>query len=132
RGAMVRDRLGRRPGAPSRGVERGAEMLARVAAAALAAVMDEHLLVERREDVVLLGERGRRFAPTARERPADRAGEPGASLRRATDHHGVGAGGGKRGGRVLGVLDVAVHNDRERAALLDRAHRTPVGPALAE
>ncbi len=75
---------------------------------------------------------GASLAPAGREVAGDLPGPPGTALRRAADHHRVGAGGRERGGGILVAADVAVDDDRDRDAVLDGANRRPVGAALVE
>ncbi len=113
-------------------IEGGGEMLARVADAPRAAVMRQHLLVERVDDGPLLDERRRRFTRAACEEARHLSRPPWAPLRGATDHHRVGAGQCQRLARVVVTVDIAVDDHRDGDAVLDRAHGPPVGAPLVE
>src|SRR5258705_4352863 len=118
-------RLGRR-------IECGSEMLARMAAALLATVMREHLVVELIDDGQLRCDRWRFLAPAGRDIAGELAGPPRTPLRRAPDHDRIGAGSSKRLRRILAARDVAVHHHRNGYTGLDRAYGGPVGAALIE
>ena len=115
-----------------RRIERPAEMLARMAHADARAVMDQHFLVERADQIELLGERGRRALLAGREIMREIAGKPRPPVRAAPDHHGIRAGLRQRRDRALEIRHVAVDDDRNGHRLLHGAHRGPVGRALVE
>ena len=83
------------------GIERPAEMLARMAAADGDAVMREHLVVELDDDGELRRERRRALAPAGCEIAGDLARQPRAALRGAADHHRIGARSRQRRHGVL-------------------------------
>ena len=98
-------------------------MLAGMAAADRDAVVRQHLVVERIDQAELRGERGRGLAPAARQVAGDLPGQPGPALRRAADHHRVGARGRERGDGIVAAADVAVDHHRNVDARLDGTHR---------
>src|SRR5262249_57461345 len=82
-------------GGLGRGIERPAEMLARMAAADGAAVVREHLVVKAINDGELDGERRRAFAPADAQVAADLSRQPRTALGSTPDHHPVGTRGCK-------------------------------------
>src|SRR5947208_10302158 len=74
-----------------RGVQRPAEMLARVSHTDARAMMREHLFIERNDEIMLFGKRGCSALLAGRKIMREIAGKPGASLRAASDHDGIGA-----------------------------------------
>src|SRR5262245_34076072 len=94
------------------GIERPAEMLARMAAADGAAVVREHLVVKAIDDRELDGERRYAFWPADGKIAADLPRQPWTAADGTPDHHRVGAGGRKRGHSVCPRADIAVHHDR--------------------
>ena len=115
-----------------RGIERPAEMFARMLEADTLAMMKEHFVVEREDDVALGGKRRRGLLATCGEVARELAGKPRATLGAASDHHPVGAGARQRfpGARKAG--DVAIDHHRYGDRGLDRAHRIPIGGAGIE
>ncbi len=114
------------------GVQRPAEMLARVAQPDFEAVKAEHFAVERADERQLFSERRRRLAFAGRKIARELAGKPRPSLRAAADHHRVGMRSGKRRIGVVEAFDVAVDDHRDRHGRLDGAHRRPIGAAFVE
>ena len=114
------------------GIERPAEMLARMTEPDGAAVMREHFAVERADQRKLFAERRRRLAAAGFEIARELAGKPRPALGAAADHHGVGLRRRQRRVGVVEAFDVAIDDDRDRHGLLDGAHRRPVGAPLVE
>ena len=131
--AAALSRCGRRAGRRGGGIERPAEMLARMAQPDIDAVMREHFVVERADRARV--DRSAAAALRAfagRQVTGELAGKPGPALRAAPDHHRVGAGRRKRSVGIVEASDVAVDDDRYRDAVLDGAHRRPVGAPVIE
>src|SRR5690606_31978094 len=112
-------------------VEIPAEMLARLAQAAVGAVEREHILVMR-DDVV--GEFGivRRLPGGDPARRGYRPREPGRAVMRAADHHRIGAGLRNDVDRVAATPHVTIGNDGDGDGLLDLGDRPPVSTSLIE
>ena len=87
------------------GIERPAEMLARVAQPDVEAVMREHFTVERADQRQLFAERRRRLAAAGSQIARELAGKPRPALGAAADHHGVGL---RRRKRRVGVVEVSM------------------------
>ena len=114
---MCLEQIGRSAGGLSRGVERPAEMLARMPQADVA-MMRKHLVVELLRSAQAVLRAAARLRVAVREIARDLSGQPRPALRRATDHDRIGAGLAQRLLRVLKRFDVAVdhHRDRHRLA----------------
>src|SRR5262245_63758676 len=100
------------------GIERPAEMLARMAAADGAAVVREHLVVKAINDGELDGERRCAFTPADAKVAADLSRQPRTALGNTPDHHRVGTRGRKRSHGIRVSAAIAVHPDRQWNALL--------------
>src|SRR5215831_19025152 len=89
--ARAFEEIERRARRVRRDLQRPAEVLARVAQADFAAVMAEHVLIERRDEFALAREARSRLAPAGGEKARERAGKPRPALGPTADHHGIGA-----------------------------------------
>ena len=104
-------------------------MFAGVADADPQAVMSKHLVVKRVDKAMLFGQRWRWLAFPGREKPRQLSGKPGPALRRATDHHRIGAGRRQRAHGVLEGADIAIDDDGNADAFFDSADGGPIGVA---
>src|SRR5215470_5194703 len=107
-------------------------MLAGVPQAGGVAMMGQHLLIERGDQLTLMRKRQGRFALSRCEIASELTGKPRGPPGATPDHDRIRAGGAKRGVGILEGLDVTVDDERDRYRLLDGSHRGPVGAPVVE